>query len=57
MKLLLKISEHVHCLPMAITPLVIGFEHINTDWNVEEVYYEFDIELGLGSKVPKFPDC
>jgi hypothetical protein len=57
MKLLLKISEHVHCLPMAITPLVIGFEHINNDWNVEEVYYEFDIELGLGSKVPKFPDC
>jgi hypothetical protein len=44
-KLLLKISERVHCVPMAITPsLFIVFEHMSNDWKIEEVNYEFDIE-------------
>jgi hypothetical protein len=44
-KLLLEISECVHCVPMAITPLFIRFEHMSNNWKVEEVNYEF----GIGS--------
>jgi hypothetical protein len=43
-KLLLKISERVHCVPIAITlSLFIGFEHMSNEWKVEEVSYEFGI--------------
>jgi hypothetical protein len=45
-KLLLKNSEHVHCVPRAITPsLLIGFEHMSNNWKAEKVSYEF----GIGS--------
>jgi hypothetical protein len=35
----------MHCVPMAITPLFFGFEHVSNEWKVEEVNYEF----GIGS--------
>jgi hypothetical protein len=53
MKWLLKISEHVHCVPMAITPsLFIGLEHMSNDWKFEEVNYEF----GVGSFLRSYLD-
>jgi hypothetical protein len=45
-KLLLKISERLHWVLMAITlSLFIGFEHMSNEQKVEEVNYEF----GIGS--------
>jgi hypothetical protein len=42
--LLLKISELVQCVPMAITSfLFIGFENMSKEWKVEKGNYEFDI--------------
>jgi hypothetical protein len=45
-KLLLKIYECVHYVPMAITPsLFIRFKHMSNDWNVEGVSYELVWEV------------
>jgi hypothetical protein len=38
-----KVPPLVYCVPMIITSLFIGFEHISNEWKFEKVNYKFGI--------------